>query len=96
MIALAVDGPTPGKVSSCSTVAVLMFTLPDDEDAAPAASVVPTIGFTGGVAPGTVTGGSVARDGRNRGATVADGVRCIRRGTNTCSASMMVCAKLMR
>lgn len=61
-----------------------------------AAIVVVADGRTGGDAPGTVTGGNVVRDGRKRGTTVGDDIRCERDGTKTCSVSMSVCAKLMR
>jgi len=69
MIDFAVDGPTPGNVSSCSAVAVLIFTLllvlfGDGT------TVVDAEGVIGGAAPGAVIGGNVVRDGRNRGATV--------------------------
>ena len=73
MIAFAVDGPTPGNVSSCSAVAVLMLTRPLSE--LPTATVVVTDRATGGDAPGAVTGGNDVREGRSRGATVGDDVR---------------------
>jgi hypothetical protein len=82
MIDFAVDGPTPGKVSSCSAVAVLIFTLlPALLEGAVKVVVVVSRGFIGAAAPGTVTGGNVVREGRKRGATVGCTVRVARAGT---------------
>lgn len=54
----------------------------------------PIIGKTPGtVGTETVT---VVREGRSRGATVTFVVRDERNGTNTCSVSIIVCARFMR
>ena len=60
------------------------------------ASLVGTDGATFGATTPGMLSGTVVRDGRNRGATVVRGRDDERLGTNICSVSIRVCAKLIR